>query len=40
MNRLAVFIVGAFLSIAVALPAKAADTYAFDKEGRHYYAGF
>ncbi len=40
MNRLAAFIIGAFLSIAVTLPAKAADIYAFDTEGAHYYAGF
>ena len=40
MNRLAAFILCAVLSIAVTLPAKATDTYAFDKEGRHYYAGF
>jgi len=40
MNRLTSFIVGAFLSIAVILPAKAADTYALDTAGNHYYAGF
>lgn len=40
MNRIASYFLGAFLVISSALPAAAADVYALDTGGRHYYAGF
>jgi len=40
MNRIAPVLFGVVLTIAAALPAAAADLYAIDTEGRHYYAGF
>lgn len=40
MKRLSIFLFAALISLATALPAKAADTYAFDVEGKHIYAGF
>ncbi len=40
MMRISTFILAALLAIATALPVKAADIYAFDTAGRHYYAGF
>ena len=40
MKRLPLFLFAIFVSLAAALPAKAADTYAFDVEGKHIYAGF
>lgn len=40
MKRIASIFLGAFLVIASSLPAKAADTYALDVKGGHYYAGF
>lgn len=40
MTRLTALFLGAFLAITTALPAIAADTYAIDTQGRHYYAGF
>ena len=40
MNRITALILGAFLAVATSLPAKAAETYAFDVAGAHVYAGF
>lgn len=40
MNRIASYFLGAFLAISSALPAAAADVYALDVKGGHYYAGF
>jgi len=40
MNRFITLFLGVFLAIAAILPASAADTYAVDTQGRHYYAGF
>ncbi len=40
MRRLTTFFLGAFFAIAANMPATAADTYAIDVNGGHYYAGF
>ena len=40
MNRIVAFLLSAFFITVAALPASAADKYAFDVPGRHYYAGF
>lgn len=40
MKHLTTFFAAAFFAIAASLPAKAADTYTFDVEGAHIYAGF
>lgn len=40
MKRLTAFLFATLISFTAALPAKAADLYAFDVEGAHIYAGF